>query len=187
MGGGESHQSHTPTPRPAHHQPLSPVFLLSICGLITNKSRFCISVAGIARRNQFIPQLSLACQPHIQLLLRNYEEVTSQISFTGKTGSQLKLSEYTDCGIHSIWIIALFELFNTNAKLLVVLGRGGISGISKGRWGKNITVQIKPWVLNFKHDMHYSWLITSGSDCTNTNCKWWWNWQMRSKHKTFKM
>lgn len=70
-------------------------------------------------------------------------------------------------------IIAPFELFNTNAELLVVVGGGGVSGISEGRWGKNITVQIKPWVLNFKNEMHYSWLITSGSDCVNTNCKWW--------------
>lgn len=36
-----------------------------------------------------------------------------------------------DCGILSI--IAAFELFNTNAELLLVLGGGGLPGISKRR------------------------------------------------------
>lgn len=40
-----------------------------------------------------------------RLLQKNCEEVASQISFTGKTGQQLKQSEHTDCGIHSIWVL----------------------------------------------------------------------------------
>lgn len=47
----------------------------------------------------------LASLTSYQLLQRNCEEVASQISLTGKTGQHLKRSEYTDCGIHSIWII----------------------------------------------------------------------------------
>lgn len=55
------------------------------------------------------------------------------------------------------------------------LGLDRLSGINEGRWGgeKNTTVQIKPWVRNFKDEMYYSCLITSGSDCVNTNCKQW--------------
>lgn len=108
-------------------------------------------------------------------LQRSCEVVASQIPFRRgkkKMGQQLKRSEYTNCGDPFHLIIAPFELFNTNAESLVVASGGGVSGISEGRWGENITVQIKPWVLNFKDEMHYSWLITPGSDCMSTNCKW---------------
>lgn len=90
-----------------------------------------------------------------------------------------------DCGI--LFIIAAFELFNTNGKRLLVLGGGGLLGMSKRRWAKNITVQIEPRVLNFKNEMNYSWIITPGSDCANTNCKRWRLWRTSGKHNTFKM
>lgn len=129
---------------------------------------------GIARRDRFIPQLSLACQPHI-LPAASEKLRGGRLSdiIHRENGTAVKAQ-----WIHRLrdpfhLIIVPFELFNTNAELLVVVGGGGVPGISEGRWGKNITVQIKPWVLNFKDEMHYSWLITSGSDCVNTNCKWW--------------
>lgn len=103
-----------------------------------------------------------------------------EMIFTGN-----RKSVKADCGILSI--IAAFELFNTNAELLLVLGGGGLLGISTRRWGKNITVQIEPWVLNFDNEMNYSWVITPGSDCANTNCERWRSQQTRGEHNTFKM
>ena len=136
---------------------------------------------GIARRNRFIPRLPALVGLPASHPTGSYRG-TARWSPLGyhsegkkkkkKAGPQLKPSEYTDCGDPFHLIIAPFELFNTNAEWLVVASGGGVSGISEGRWGENITVQIKPWVLNFKDEMHYSWLITPGSDCMSTNCKW---------------
>lgn len=164
-------------PRPTH----SPVYFLSICGLIRDKKKvflasLCQGLPGAIGLFHSSPLL-LACQPHILPAATKRKKklqggcLSDIIHRQSGTVVEVKW-------IHRLWdpfhlIMVPFELFNTNAELLVFVGGGGLSGINEGRWGKNITVQIRPWVLNFKNGMHYSWLITSGSDCMNTNCKWW--------------
>lgn len=95
--------------------------------------------------------LSLACQPHILpgATEKLWGGCLSDIIHR-ENGTAVKAEWIDRLRDPFHLIIAPFELFNTNAGLLVVVGGGEVSGISEGWWGKNITVQIKPWVLNFK-------------------------------------
>lgn len=69
-------------------------------------------------------------------------------------------------------IIALFELFKMNARSVVVEVVGGrwrvISRICE-RMRKKYNFSNQILTDKFKNEIHYSWLITSGSDCMNTN------------------
>lgn len=113
---------------PPTHGWLSPVSLLSICRLITIKVFFtpCQGLLrGIRLFRSFRGRGCRASRASYQLLQRNCEEAAPEKRCSLKTGSQLKLTVGS--------FIRAFELFNTNAELLLVLGGGGLLGISKRR------------------------------------------------------
>lgn len=171
-----------PSPPPSHGS-LPLVSLFSICRLITIKVFFTPCQGSLRGIRLFRSFQGRGCRPAVHPI--SVCRGTARGRAWEAIFTENRKSVKADGGILSM--IAAFELFNTNAELLLVLGGGGLLGISKRRWGKNITVQIEPWVLNLKNEMNYSWIITPGSDCANTNCERWWSQQTHSKHNTFKM
>lgn len=151
----------------------SPISLFSICGPITRREKKCALLCqglpggiGLFQSSPPASHPTGSCKETARRLPLRYHS-------QGKMGKQLKRSECAECGIHSIWLLRHLN-YLAHAVLLVIVGGGWGSGISEGRWGENITVESNPesWIKK-KNEMHYSWLITPGSDCINTNCKWW--------------
>lgn len=180
MGEGIPSEHPADPPPRLHTPPFSSAYVEGK-GRVKKQEQVLNELRRIARRNQFVPPLSvllLARERHILLAAtKETEEVASPIWFTGLRELQLKWSEYTECGTYSIWLLH-------HLNYLKQMQRGGGAGL-KGYYGyvkgkgekynganQTLSAEFDKWNALFMTNHFWQWLRENKLQVV-------WNWQMQ--------